>query len=111
MRPTIAKLRKTLPAFLTIEQYCELTGRCRASAFKDMRLISGLGVKLGAQTRIVRDVALDEMERAQAPLPWIPLKDRDRAAADIASPKTPARVRSKASAAVRRERDGGVCST
>src|SRR5215831_752950 len=108
MRPTISKLRKTLPALLTIEQYCELTGRCRASAFKDMRLISGLGVKLGAQTRIVRDVMLDEMAREQAPQPWIPLKDRDRAAANVAALKKSTRPRSKESATARRQRDGEV---
>jgi hypothetical protein len=84
MRPTIAKLRKTLPAFLTLEEYCALRNRCRASAFNDMRRVRGLGVKIGPHTRIVRDVALDEMARAQAPLPWLPQKDRRSAAAKVA---------------------------
>ena len=57
--------------FLTIEQYCalevELAGRCRASAFNDMRRVRRLAVKIGPHTRIVRDVILEEMERAQTP--------------------------------------------
>jgi hypothetical protein len=76
MRPTIAKLRKTLPQFLTIKQYCTLKDCCRASAYNDLRRIAGLGVKLGPNTFIVRDVALDEMARAEEPIPWVPQEKR-----------------------------------
>jgi len=110
MPSTIAKLRKTLPEFLTIEQYCALAGRCRASAFNDMHRVPRLGVKIGAHTRINRDIALAEMERAQAPLRWLPQKDRFTAPAPVATPTQPAHSRSKASAAPRRERDGEVRS-
>jgi hypothetical protein len=76
--PTIAKLKKTLPEFLTIPQYCTLKDCCRASAYNDLRRISGLGVKLGARTFIVRDVALDEMARAEEPIPWVPQEERTK---------------------------------
>lgn len=79
MRSTIAKLRTTLPEFITVKQYCEVKGCCRATAFSDMRRVPGLGVKVGWRTHIVRDVALDEMARAQERQPWLPLKDRDAA--------------------------------
>jgi hypothetical protein len=78
MRPTIAKLRKTLPEFLSIIEYCNLKGCCRASAYNDLRRIAGLGVKLGPNTFIVRDVALDEMARAEEPIPWVPQEKRTR---------------------------------
>jgi hypothetical protein len=43
-----------------------------------LRRISGLGVKLGARTFIVRDVALDEMARAEEPIPWVPQEERTK---------------------------------
>jgi hypothetical protein len=76
MRPTIAKLQKTLPEFISITEYCEILGCCRATAYNHMRRVSGLGVKIGSRTFIVRDVALDEMARAGEPHPWIPNKER-----------------------------------
>jgi hypothetical protein len=78
MRPTIAKLRKTLPEFIPVTEYCEIKGCCRATAYNDMRRISGLGVKLGARTFIVCDVALDEMARAEEPIPWAPQEERTK---------------------------------
>jgi hypothetical protein len=76
MRPTIAKLRKTLPDFIPVTEYCKIKGCCRATAYHDMRHISGLGVKIGPNTFIVRDVALDEMARAEEPIPWVPQEKR-----------------------------------
>jgi hypothetical protein len=75
----LEKLRKSLPELLTIEEYCELRARSRPSAYNDMKRISGLAVKIGAYgqlTRIVRDVALEEMTKAETPQPWLPQKDR-----------------------------------
>jgi hypothetical protein len=75
----LEKLRKSLPELLTIEEYCELRARSRPSAYNDIKRISGLAVKIGAygqHTRIVRDVALEEMARAETPQPWLPQKDR-----------------------------------
>lgn len=90
MRSPIAKLRKTLPEYLRCEEYCALRERSRASAFSDLRRVSGLGVKIGSSTFFVRDVALDEMAREQAPRPWVPQKDCAAAPAkDATSKKSP----------------------
>jgi hypothetical protein len=78
MLSEIDKLRESLPELLTLEEYCALRERSRASAFNDMRRVAGLAVKIGPRgqhTRIKRDVALDEMAKAQTPQPWVPLKD------------------------------------
>jgi hypothetical protein len=78
MRPTIAKLRKTLPKFISVTKYCEIKGCCKSTAYNDMRRISGLGVKIGANTFINRDVALDEMARMEEPIPWVPQEERTK---------------------------------
>jgi hypothetical protein len=76
MHSTIARLKKNLPAFLTVEQYCELRNCSRATTYKDMHRVDGLAVKIGPSTRLRRDVALDQMARAASPQPWVPMKDR-----------------------------------
>jgi hypothetical protein len=76
MRSSISKLKKTLPEFLSIIEYCHLTGFCKATVFNQMRRIPGLGVKLGWRTFIVRDIALAEMARAEEPQAWTPVKER-----------------------------------
>jgi hypothetical protein len=59
MRNAIEKLRKALPELLTLRQYCDATGRCEASAYKDLRRKPGLSVKVGYYTRFAGDVMLD----------------------------------------------------
>jgi hypothetical protein len=73
LRELKADLKAQLPALMTIPEYCTVMRRGRASAYKDMKRIPGLAVKLGKSTRILRDVMLAEM--ANLPV-WTPEKDR-----------------------------------
>jgi hypothetical protein len=97
MRDTIKQLRAALPALMTVDDYCDLTGRCVASAYNDLRNKPGLAVKVGGSTRFLRDRVLAEMTRHE----WIPQKDR---AGAVTTPKELTRPR-KRTAAPRRERD------
>lgn len=72
MRDTIERLRAMLPPLLTLDQYRNLTHRCPASAYNDLRTKPGLGLKIAGSTRIVRDVMLDHMAHSE----WVPRKDR-----------------------------------
>jgi hypothetical protein len=76
MRSSIAKLRKTLPEFFTVLKYCEIKGCCKATAYNDLRRVPGLGVKIGWNTFIARDVMLAEMAKAERPQAWTPAKER-----------------------------------
>jgi hypothetical protein len=72
MNPTIERLRKTLPEYLTVPQYCDLVGCSRVTAYNDMRRVPGLGIKLGWRTLLDRNIALDIMAKATEPVPWTP---------------------------------------
>jgi hypothetical protein len=98
MRDTVEKLRKILPPFLTVPEYCKLMNRCEASAYHDLRNKPGLGVKIGGSTRFVTEAVLNEMLRLPA---WIPQKDRARKAKAATRPK-------KQTATPRREYDPEV---
>ena len=37
MRNTIKRLKKALPPFLTVQEYCRLMKRCQASAYHDLK--------------------------------------------------------------------------
>jgi hypothetical protein len=102
MRSTIENLRKILPPFLTVRQYCAVKNCCEATAYNHLRARPGLGVKDGYSTKIVRDVMLDQM--AHMP-PWVPAKDRAHKA-KVDTPKKSARPRrDKQTAAPRRGSD------
>jgi hypothetical protein len=73
MRDLIERLRASLPFLLKIKEYCRIKNCCVATAYNDLKRVPGLAVKDGRNTRIVRDVMLDEM--ARLPL-WVPEKDR-----------------------------------
>jgi hypothetical protein len=72
MDNAIRQLRETLPPLLTLAQYLDLTHRCLASAYNDLRNTPGLAVKVGGSTRILRDRVLDKMAHSA----WVPQKDR-----------------------------------
>jgi hypothetical protein len=67
----LEKLKRSLPEYLTVKQYCELIGCCTATAYKKMWITPGLAVKFGKHTFINRDIVLAEMERDEQPLPWV----------------------------------------
>jgi hypothetical protein len=105
MRFEIAKLKKTLPKFLTVTEYCTLRQCCPASAYNDFRRVNGLAVKIGPNTFVVRDIALDELARAQELTPWVPQKDRLGVLANVTSKAPSSRQRDKQTVAARRKRD------
>ena len=76
MHHDIENLRQSLPERLTLSVYCDITGRSRSAAYIDLRKIPGLGIKVGPNTFIVRDVMLAELDKP--PEPWVPLKDRQQ---------------------------------
>ena len=47
MRNTIKRLKKALPPFLTVQEYCRLMKRCQASAYHDLKNKPGIAVKVG----------------------------------------------------------------
>jgi len=67
----IERLRDTLLPFLTVAEYCDLTGRCPASAYVDLHKDPSLAIKISGSTRFVRDRVLDKMARSE----WRPRKD------------------------------------
>lgn len=71
LRELKADLKTQLPALMTISEYCAVMQRGRAAAYKDLKQIPGLAVKLGKSTRILRDVMLAEMINL-----WVPEEDR-----------------------------------
>jgi hypothetical protein len=72
MRSRIAKFQQTVPELLTVKEYCALKGCCVATAYKDLRRIPGLGVRVGWNTYIRRDIALPAITQAEEPQPWAP---------------------------------------
>ena len=108
MNDTIRRLRAILPPLLTLEQYCDLTHRCLASAYNDLRNQPGLAIKIAGSTRVLRDRVLAKMARSE----WRPQKDRLGAAvARAAKPKKsrqPRRRHDKQPGTPRDERDPEV---
>lgn len=70
---SVEELRKSLPALLTVKEYCDLTRRCLASAYTDFKTVPGLAWKQGRSTRVDRDVALQLIANMH---PWTPENER-----------------------------------
>ena len=108
MHDDIEQLRRSLPELIPVRQYCEISHRSMTSAYGDLRRIPDLGIKVGAFTRIKRDVMLREM--AKPAEPWVPVKDRPRAqqqpSPQLLQPAPPQKRRK--SAAVGRARKTGA---